>query len=156
MFKGIFVLSTSAFSSIYGHFQEEIRRLVQIDAPPQTPDMIKQHPEVLRDVDLLLTGWGGPRLDEAFLQAMPNLKAVFYGGGTVHPIVTPEFWEKNIPITSAAAANAVPVAEYTLSQILFCLKGGWQSALNFKQHGKYPPRQLYPGNYGSTVGLISK
>src|SRR5262249_2829346 len=107
------------------------------------------------EVNLLFTGWGGPRLDETFLQSTPNLEVVFYGGGTVYPVVTPEFWQKNIPIPSAAAANAVPVAEYTLSQILFCLKGGWHSALAIKRQEKYMPRPAFPGNYGSTVGLIS-
>jgi phosphoglycerate dehydrogenase-like enzyme len=155
MLKGIFVLRSDAFSGVYGQVQAEIRQLVQIDLPPQTPVTIKQTPEVLRDIDLLFTGWGGPHLDEAFLQAAPNLQAVFYGGGTVYPIVTPEFWERSIPITSAASANAVPVAEYTLSQILFCLKGGWHNALSIKRAGKYPTRQHFSGNYGSTVGLIS-
>jgi phosphoglycerate dehydrogenase-like enzyme len=155
MLKGIFILRAEAFSDIYGRVQDEIRRLVQVDLPPQTPNVGEQTPEVLQDIDLLFTGWGGPCLSAAFLRAMPNLKAVFYGGGTVYPVITPEFWDQNIPITSAAGANAVPVAEYTLSQILFCLKGGWQSALAIKSEQKYPPRQQYPGNYGSTVGLVS-
>src|SRR5262245_17844606 len=147
MLRGIFILRADAFFGIYGHIRDEILRLVKIDLAPQTAGSVNQNPEILRDIALLFTGWGGPRLDEAFLQAAPNLKAVFYGGGTVYPIVTPEFWDKNIPITSAAAANAMPVAEYTLSQILFCLKGGWQSAFSIKRERKYPPRQEYPGNY---------
>ncbi len=155
MLKGIFVLSAEAFSGVYGHVEDEIRRLVIIDSLPQTPEAIEQRPALLQDIDLLFTGWGGPRLDDAFLQAAPNLKAVFYGGGAVYPIVTPEFWGKNIPITSGAAANAVPVAEYTLSQILFGLKGGWHTALRIKRERQYPPRQHFPGNYGSAVGLIS-
>ena len=155
MLKGIFVLGEDAFSGVYGQVQDEIRRLVEIEMPPQTAGTVKQTLEVLRGIDLLFTGWGGPRMDEAFLQAAPALQAVFYGGGTVYPVVTPEFWERNIPITSAACANAVPVAEYTLSQILFCLKGGWQTALSIKREGKYVPRQYFPGNYQSTVGLIS-
>ncbi len=155
MLKGIFVLSAEAFSGIYGQVQDEIRRLVEIELPSQTALTIRQTPEVLQDVDLLFTGWGGPRLDAAFLQAAPYLQAVFYGGGTVYPIVTPEFWERSIPITSAAGVNAVPVAEYTLSQILFCLKGGWHTALRIKRERQYPPRQHFPGNYESTVGLIS-
>src|SRR5579859_914722 len=155
MLKGIFVLRADSFSDIYGPVQDEIQRLVNIDLPPQTAEEVTQNLEVLRDIDLLFTGWGGPRLDRAFLQAAPNLQAVFYGGGTVYPIITPEFWEKGIPITSAAVANAVPVAEYTLSQILFCLKGGWHYTESIKRDKQYPPRQHFPGNYQSTVGLIS-
>jgi phosphoglycerate dehydrogenase-like enzyme len=155
MLKGIFVLKADAFTTIYGQVQDEIRQLVQIDVPPQTPESIRQNPGILHDVDLLFSGWGAPRLDAEFLQAMPNLKAVFYGAGAIYSLVTPEFWEKDIPITSAAAANAVPVAEFTLSQILFCLKGGWHYVLRGKHEQKFVPRQSFPGNYGSTVGLIS-
>lgn len=155
MLKGIFVMRAADFPSIYGQVQNEIRQLVHIEAEPQSAETIKQNPGLLREVDLLFSGWGGPRLDAAFLQAAPRLQAVFYAGGTVNPIVTREFWERNIPITSAAGANAVPVAEYTLSQILFGLKGGWHTALSIKREGKYPPRQVFPGNYRSTVGLIS-
>lgn len=39
---------------------------------------------------------------------------------------------RNILITSSYAANAIPVAEYTLSQILFSLKIGWYFAQTFK------------------------
>ncbi len=68
------------------------------------------------------------------------------------------FGPSKIPITSAYAANAVPVAEYTLSQILFCLKRGWQHALAIKRAHSYgePPQHLpVPGAYGSTVGIVS-
>src|SRR5258708_7951570 len=106
MLKGIFVLSADGFSSIYGQVQDEIRQLVQIDAPPQTAEMVHENPDILHDVDVLFTGWGGPGIDAAFLQAMPNLQAVFYGAGAINPVVTHEFWARNIPITSSAAANA--------------------------------------------------
>src|SRR5258708_183424 len=109
MLKGIFVLSVDAFSDIYGQVQEEIRQLVEIIAPPRTSDAIRQNLGILRDVDLLFTGWGGPRLDETFLQTMPNLKAVFYGGGGVPPLVEAEILEKKNSLTLAAAAHAVAV-----------------------------------------------
>jgi phosphoglycerate dehydrogenase-like enzyme len=94
-------------------------------------------------------------LDEAFLASVPNLQAVFYGAGSIKKIVTDAFWNKDIPITSSYAANAVPVAEYTLSQVLFCLKRGWQHALAVKREGRYTGRLAVPGAYGSTVGIIS-
>src|SRR5690625_7796168 len=54
-------------------------------------------------------------------------------------------------------ANAVPVAEYTLSQILFSLKNGWQIVRDVKKNRAYPsnvPAQM-EGSYDSVVGLIS-
>jgi phosphoglycerate dehydrogenase-like enzyme len=53
------------------------------------------------------------------------------------------------------AANAIPTAEFALSQILYALKRGWYCALAIKREGRYPPRGPVPGAYGSEVGLIS-
>ena len=95
-------------------------------------------------------------MDGEFLEAAPNLQAVFYGAGSIKHIVTPDFWDRDILITSAYAANGIPVAEFTLSQILFCLKLGWQFAISIKQEGKYPDiKKTVPGTYKSTVGIIS-
>ena len=68
---------------------------------------------------------GSPVLDETFMNAAPNLKVFLYGAGSVRSSVREAFWARNIPISTAAAANAIPVSEYTLSQVIFCLKAGW-------------------------------
>jgi len=156
MLKGLYILNESAFKDIYGQAeQEEIAKLVDIYAPPQTAQSVKENPSVLRDAEVIFSGWGGPKMDEDFLAHAPNLKAVFYGAGSVKGIVTDALWDRGIIVTSAYAANAIPVAEYTISQILFCLKRGWHFALYIKREGKYPKRDWVPGAYGSTVGIIS-
>ncbi len=88
---------------------------------------------------------------------------VFYGAGSVRSIVSDAFWERGCRITSAYAANAVPVAEYTLSQILFSLKRGWYYVLESKKRGGYVQKSgisgglspFMPGAYRSTVGIVS-
>src|SRR5690606_9478842 len=102
--------------------QAAIRQIVDIYAPPQTAGDVRENLSILREADVIFSGWGGPLMDETFLNAAPNLKAVFYGAGSIRKLVTGAFWERDILITSAAPANAIPVVEYTLSQILFCLK----------------------------------
>ena len=104
-------------------------------------------------MDVILTGWGGPKMSQTVLDAAPNLKAVFYAAGSVRGIVTSEFWKAGIPITAAGSMNAIPVAEYTLSQILFCLKLGWQHHL-LRETRNAGPLPVH-GGYRSTVGLIS-
>jgi len=97
-----------------------------------------------------------PKCDEEFLERFPDLKIVFYGAGSVRAFTTDVFWERHLRVTSGYAANAVPVAEFTLSQILFSLKQGWQIVL--RNHGRKsdkPFRHSPPGGYGSVVGLIS-
>lgn len=153
MLNGLFVLDD--FHLVYGSAYQEIEKLVRIIEPPQTKESISKNPALLRKADVLFTGWGCPVMDKEFLQAAPNVKAIFYGAGSIKHIVTEEFWERNIQITSAYAANAVPVAEFALSQILFSLKRGWNFVLQIKKEGKFPEKIEVPGAYRTTVGIVS-
>jgi len=155
MLKGLFILGTDSYRKIYGPEERaEIDKMVDIYAPPQTPQSVQENPELLKDVEVILSGWGAPKLDQAFLDAAPNLKAMFYGAGSIRGFTTDEMWDRGIIVTSSYAANAVPVAEFCVSQIIFCLKLGWRHALEIKRTHKWK-RVPMPGAYGSTVGLIS-
>jgi phosphoglycerate dehydrogenase-like enzyme len=77
---------------------------------------------LLPRVEVLLTGWGCPPLDAAVLERAPGLRAVVHAAGTVKNHVTPACFERGILVSCAAAANALPVAEYTLAAILFANK----------------------------------
>ena len=154
--KGLYILGAESYEKIYGPAErEDIARLVDIYAPPQTRQSVAENPEILRDAELIFSGWGAPVMDEQFLAAAPQLKAVFYGAGSIRYFVTDAFWERGVVVTSAYAANAIPVAEYTLATILFSLKRGWYYVLTSKREGRWVPRVPMPGAYGSTVGIIS-
>ncbi|MCC6683009.1 MAG: hydroxyacid dehydrogenase [Phycisphaeraceae bacterium] len=156
MLRGLFVEGERGFNQIWaGPELEEVGRLIDIYAPRQEQAVARAQPQVLHDMDVLLSGWEPPLLDEQFLDAAPNLKLFLYGAGSVRKALTEAFWERDIKVCSAWGANALPVAEFTLSQIFACLKGVWQYALQAHTTGRYPQRQDYPGAYGSTVGLIS-
>jgi phosphoglycerate dehydrogenase-like enzyme len=73
-------------------------------------------------VEVLLTSWGAPRLTPERLAAAPALRAVFHAAGSVRPLISNELWRRGIQVTSAADANAIPVAEYTLAAIIFAAK----------------------------------
>ena len=156
MLKGLYVLNSDAYDKIYGDVEREsINSLVEIYAPQQTAAMVKNNPVILSDADVIFSGWGMIRLEESVLKASPNLKVVFYGSGSIRGFATEQAWNRGIIITSAYAANAVPVAEYTLAQILFSLKRGWHYVLSIKALGRYPEKTLVPGGYESSVGIIS-
>lgn len=155
-YKGIFLLNPDAYPKIYGPTQRAaIAQLVDIYAPPQTAQSVAADPAILDAAEIIFSGWGMPQMDEAFLSHTPNLKAVFYGAGSIKHCTTDAFWARNIPVTSSYAANAVPVAEFTLAQILLCLKKTWQHALAIKRDGAYHSKFSVAGGYGSTVGIIS-
>lgn len=114
--------------------------------------------DILRDVDLLITGWGCPPLDAAVLAVAPRLRAVVHTAGSVRAHVTEACWDRGIEVTSAAAANAVPVAEYTLAMILLSGKRVLERARKFRMDRAGDdwlavPRQV--GNYRRTVGVLS-
>ncbi|MBZ0300967.1 MAG: hydroxyacid dehydrogenase [Anaerolineae bacterium] len=154
--KGLFILGTGNYDKIYSPEQQQtIHERVDIYAPPMTADEAAADRSVLHDADVIFSGWGGPKLDVDFLNAAPHLKAVFYGAGSIRGLVTDTFWERNIQITSAAAANAVPVAEFTFAQIILGLKRGWHHALHIKHTGQWMRPDPIAGTYDSVVGLIS-
>lgn len=115
--------------------------------------------EAVRDVEYIFSTWGMPKTDSAFLEAFPKLKAIFYAAGSIKFFVTPEFWERDIPVFSGWAANGVPVAEWSFAQIILSLKQTW-TAVRQIQESKRMDHQAYftnrvPGTYGSTVALLS-
>jgi phosphoglycerate dehydrogenase-like enzyme len=156
MLKGLYILGKGSQDLIYSEdIREQIERYVEIFAPPMTSEEVQQHPEVLRECEVVFGGWGMVKFDKEILDMMPNLKAVFYGSGSIRSYVTDEFWARGIKITSAYGANAIPVAEYTLSQILFSLKDGYRQAAYLKEHKKSPQNHYVHGCFRSTVGIIS-
>ncbi|MCK9793471.1 hydroxyacid dehydrogenase [Isoptericola sp. 4D.3] len=112
--------------------------------------------EALGDVDVLVTGWGAPRLDDDLLRRARRLRAVVHAAGSVKPIVTPAVWERGVLVSSAAAANAQPVAEYTLAMVLLAGKRVLEAADVFAAHRSFGgwelPRPM--GNHGLTVGVV--
>ncbi|MFE3203293.1 hydroxyacid dehydrogenase [Embleya sp. NPDC059237] len=129
-------------------------RLVHWQGPPLTRQELAADPGVLRDVDLLLTGWGAPVLDGALLSHAPRLRAVLVAAGSVRHLTTPAFWDRGIPIVSAAAANAVPVAEFTLAHVLLGLKQAHHIAREVAHNRRFPTNPDVPGAYRSRVGLL--
>lgn len=156
MLKGLYILDTASYELIYGEPERaEIAQLVEIYAPQQTKESVEENPSILREAEVILSGWGAPLMDERFLAAAPKLKAVFYGAGSIRGVVSEAFWERGILITSAWAANAEPVAEYTLAQVFMCLKRVWQYARDTRAERRFLRHLKVPGGYGSTVGVIA-
>lgn len=107
------------------------------------------------NVDVLFSTWGmtplnGQQVDRYF----PNLKAVFYAAGGVAHFAQP-YYERNIRIISAYKANAIPVAEFSVAQIILGLKGYYRNEREYD--GTKPGFDAAlrgPGSYGETVGLL--
>ncbi len=105
--------------------------------------------------EVVFTGWQSPRLDGAELAALPRLRAVFHASGSIRDYVSDAFWARDIPICSAYAANAVPVAEFAHAAIMLSLKRVWYYAHAARRERCQPGYVHMPGAFGSTVGLVS-
>ncbi|MEV4357297.1 hydroxyacid dehydrogenase [Nonomuraea sp. NPDC049625] len=112
----------------------------------------------LRDIEVMITGWGCPLLTGEVLDAAPRLRAVLHAAGTVKTHLTDaSCWERGILVTSAANANAVPVAEYTLAAILHSGKRVSAFAEAYRRRGAdsaWRERVAAGSNYGGVVGIV--
>ncbi|TDC72667.1 hydroxyacid dehydrogenase [Streptomyces hainanensis] len=111
----------------------------------------------LAETEVLITGWGSPVLDAAALDAAPRLRAVLHAAGSVKSHVSPECWRRGIPVTTAAGANAEPVAEFTLAMILLALKRVRAATARYRERRRYVDvLREFPGigNHRRRVGLV--
>lgn len=152
----LYALREDAFNAVYGPAERELIASLTIPvAAPQTAASLSAHPEILSDVEVLLSGWGGPRLDHELLDHAPRLRAVFYGGGSIAPIMTPAAWRRGLLITCAQMANAVPVAEYAASIIMLSLKQVWHLSRQMRAMRDYPPTPGIDTMDERCIGLVS-
>ena len=76
----------------------------------------------LAETEVLITSWGCPVLDEPVLRAAPRLRAVLHAAGSVRGHVPAAAFDRGLLVTTAADANAEPVAQYTLAAVLWAFK----------------------------------
>lgn len=156
----LLAMAPEAADAVVGHRGlAEVEALCQLPyREPLTEFRSEQAQERLAETEVLLTGWGSPVLDEEALAAAPRLQAIIHTAGSVRGHVTPACFERGIMVSSAAAANAKPVIEYTLAMILLEGKQVLPRAAAYRRERTMPAlRDIDPalGNNGITVGILS-
>ena len=110
---------------------------------------------VLAEAEVLVGHWGCARLDEAFLARAPRLRMLAYAAGTLRDCVVPATFDRLERVTSAAAANAVPVAEYAVAVILLANKEAFREAARLRGESAPMVRRRHPvGNLDKRVGIV--
>jgi phosphoglycerate dehydrogenase-like enzyme len=107
----------------------------------------------LHKVETIFSTWGMPALAADQIEKLPDLKAVFYAAGSVQNFARP-FLEKGIQVFSGWAANGVPVAEWTVGQIILANKGYFGNERWMRQARHRTGSPHGPGNFGATVSLL--
>mgnify|MGYP001558767782 CR=1 FL=1 len=141
---------------VYGKGRrEKVAALTDLYPEIVTADSFPRHAAALKGVEAVFSTWGMPALTGEQLAQLPSFRALFYAAGAVKPFAEPLI-ERGIVVVSAWGANAVPVAEYTLSQILLATKGYFRNTRDSKDAGRRRGGQCFSGrgNYGETIALI--
>ncbi len=148
--------SKMRFSYVFG--EVALRRLASMGtcSPVLAKADFAAHSEFLRTCEVAFSTWGMPALSEEELACwLPNLRACFYAAGSVQAFARP-LLARGVRLCCAAAANAIPVAEFTFAQI--CLAGK-SAFVAQKYYRRALPLAFWrasraPGNYGLKVGLL--
>lgn len=119
-------------------------------------ESLEKYKDELAGVKYAFSTWGMLRLSgEQIKKYLPSLEGVFYAAGTVGYFAEP-FLNSGVRVFSAAYANGIPVAEYTVSQILLAGKGYFRAEKLYKTDLPLSRKTAWEaqGNYHASAGLI--
>lgn len=136
---------------------KKIENAIDTDKDIYTKEMVLENAEIFKDTEYIFSTWGMPVFTDAEVKEyFPKLKCVFYAAGSVQAFARP-FMNNGVKVFSAWAANAVPVAEYTVAQIILANKGFYATSRIFKGKKHSVAREWsckYLGNYNAKIGII--
>ena len=131
--------------------------MTELDEKIYTKSDVVADPHRFENIRIIFSTWGMPSFTEQEIKTVfPKLECVFYAAGTVQSFARP-FINCGVKVFSAWAANAVPVAEYTVAQIILSNKGYFLTHRLYHSRGNKAAKDAFDkcnGNYGETVGLI--
>lgn len=153
-FFGDIGLGGETLEQVYGPTRfQKIRQMTDLYPAIVTSQNIQTCLPELQDLEVIFATWGMIPLTDEQLDQLPSLQAVFYAAGTIRPFGMP-LLRRGIIVTSSAPANAVPVAEFTLAQILLANKGYYRNLREYRDTCDYSRSFVGIGNHGATVSLL--
>lgn len=139
---------------VYGSGRrQQLEALTHCQPAVITSRNFEQYAAQLSAVEVIFSTWGMPLLGDAQLERLPGLRAVFFAAGSVQGFARP-LLERGIAVISAWAANAVPVAEFTLAQILLANKGYFRNVRDYRHGRDEGAAFVGRGTFGETVALL--
>jgi phosphoglycerate dehydrogenase-like enzyme len=141
-------------AGVYGAKRlQHLRNVTKLYPVQITSQNLEAHLPQLRKLEVIFSTWSMLDLTPQQLEYLPNLRAVFYAAGSVKGFA-PQMLERGITVVSGAPANAVPVAEFTLAQILLANKGYFRNVGDYLHSSEYSSAFRGRGNYGATVSVL--
>lgn len=139
---------------VYGNGRRE--KVVEMtDMYPEivSNENFEEHIAKLQDIEVIFSTWGMVALSEEQIAKLPALEAVFYGAGATDGFARP-FLNKDVTVCSAWQANAIPVAEFCVGQILLALKGFFRNTIDCSDPAKRSTAHRGNGIFEETVALV--
>ena len=143
-------------AEVYGRGRRKrLSKLTDLSAEVVDADALAQGSEELATLQVIFSTWGMPRLSVDHLDRLSSLEAVFYAAGSVKGWA-PSLLDRGVLVVSGWAANAVPVAEFSLAQILLSCKGYFRNTREFGSPAARIESRPFRGRgvFGETVGII--
>jgi phosphoglycerate dehydrogenase-like enzyme len=138
-----------------GGRKEKLRTKVDCFQEIYTKEELLNDTGLCQELQLMFSTWGFPNFSEEELESLPKLEAVFYAAGSVKHFADP-FLKKGVKVISGWAANAIPVAEFSVAQIFLASKGYWKGLAACASHStrQTHDNDLYPGMFEIDIALL--
>jgi phosphoglycerate dehydrogenase-like enzyme len=155
--KAALWMDPTLFPFVFGPEERtKLAELVDIDLEQSATDIAALTEEERSELDVLITGWGVPQLGTEELGMLPNLKAVVHWGGSVG-FLDSSATDRGIVVSSARAANAVPVAEFTIATMILASKDAFWVSRMYSNEQRAVNRELElpdTGFSGINIGIV--
>lgn len=163
--KGAFIIDKQHMDYVEGQFYEIYSDDVLtalcdlLDIRVELIDIreLEAYKDTLAEVEFLFSWWGMSPISVADIKTyLPKVRVLFYAGGRVDHFEAP-FRACGIEIVTAISVHAIPVAEFTVAQILLANKGAFLCREVLKRESYEAARAhayRYEGNLCSRVGVL--
>ena len=157
LYAACFTNQPEKFNQVFsaGRLQQ-LSNWCQFYPQPITEQNISARIPELAKTEVIFSSWGMFPLNESQLDALPNLKILFYAAGKTDAFAS-TLIKRGIIVVSAWRATAVPVAEFCLAQILLACKGYFRNQREYQTPADFTPLHYQhpaPGVYDERVALI--
>jgi phosphoglycerate dehydrogenase-like enzyme len=144
--------------NLFAPHRERLSTLVDLHPIVLTEFDTAEARTAIADAEVMLAGWGCPRIDADQLDRMPRLRAVVFTGGSAGALVDPlEAGQRGIALTNTGEGNAQGVAEYTFATIVLAGKRARHAERLYREQRTFIDREALlgdTGNFGRTIGLV--
>ena len=139
-------------------YSDEMKRKLEnelVFLPPLNSAEEAEKRDDLKEVNYIFSTWGMPVFTEEQIgRIFPSLTDIFYAAGTVKYFAGP-FMKCGTRVHSAFRANGIPVAEFTVAEIVLAAKGVFRRICRSRaDYVSDDPKGLYPGCFRTKVGII--